>query len=99
MKKILPVLILLGNILILPSVVSAITIESMVDNIADTVWYVGAAIVVIFWVATGVLFLSALGRPEGISTAKKALFAAIAGTVLVIIAGSAMSIISRAIGA
>jgi len=99
MNRNLLILILLVGVLVLPSVVSAITIESMVDRIAGTVWYVGTAIVVIFWVATGILFLAALGSPEKISTAKKALFAAIAGTILVIIAGSAMTIISRAIGA
>lgn len=98
MKKLLSVLIL-GVILILPAIASAQTIESMADRIVSTVLYVGTAIVVIFWIATAILFLSAFGSPEKVKTARNALLVAIGGTILIIIANSALSIVKSAIGA
>jgi uncharacterized membrane protein (DUF485 family) len=95
-KKIL-LLILLG-VLVLPTVACAFTLESMADAAVQTTLYVASAIVVILWVVTGILFLAAQGAPEKLSTAKKALLAAIAGTVLVIVAASAASLVGQAFG-
>ncbi len=101
MKKTLLVLTLLG-ILLLPAIastqtVSNITITGMVANVANVVWIVACIIVLMFWVITGVLFLTAMGDPSKLGTAKKAFFAAIGGTVIVILAYSAVSILSKAI--
>lgn len=94
-KKIL-FLILLG-VLILPGVISAqVTITSMVDAAENVALYVASGVVVILWITTGILFLTAQGAPEKLSSAKKALFAAVAGTILVIVAGSAIALISNA---
>jgi hypothetical protein len=59
---------------------------------------IASGVVVILWVITGLLFLTAQGAPEKLGTAKKALFAAVAGTVLVIIASYAMDLVGKALG-
>lgn len=102
-KKLLLVLVLsMFVVLVAPNTVLAqlitpITITGLIANVARLVWLVATILVVIFWVITGVLFLSSQGSPERISTAKKSLFAAIAGTILVILAFSAGVIIENAI--
>ncbi len=98
MKKNLLVLTLLST-LILPTIALAqnITITGMVANVSSVIYMVGGILVIIFWVITGILFLYAQGSPEKLGIAKKALFAAIGGTVIVILAWSASAIISSAI--
>lgn len=70
-------------------------LEAIINNIVSVIVFIGGAIVVILWIITGVLFLTALGAPEKLSAAKKALFASIGGTVLVILALAAETIISN----
>ena len=101
MNKKLLFLILLG-VLVLPittlaQVVQNVTITGIAVNVANVIWIVATIIVVMFWVVTGVLFLMAAGDPAKLGTAKKALFAAIGGTVIVILAWSVVGIISSAI--
>lgn len=72
------------------------TITGMVDGAVQTTLYIASGIVVILWIVTGLLFLTAQGAPEKLSSAKKALFASVAGTVLVIIASSAISLVKSA---
>ncbi|MEK7080592.1 MAG: hypothetical protein AAB925_02035 [Patescibacteria group bacterium] len=97
MKKNLLVSVLLG-ILILPTIASAqVTITGMVVNVSNVIYTIGGILVIVFWVIVGVLFLAAQGAPEKLTTAKKALFAAIGGTAIVILAWSASAIISSAI--
>lgn len=76
---------------------NAVTITGIVDNISIVIQYVAAAIVIILWILTGILFLSAQGDPTKLGTARKALFAAIGGTAIVILATTAAGIVSRAI--
>jgi len=47
---------------------------------------IGAAIVVVGWVIVGILYLTSAGAPDKIGTAKKALVAAVIGTVVIIVA-------------
>lgn len=95
-KKIL-FLILLA-ILVLPFAVSAQTIAGMANAIALQVVAVGTWIVVIFWVVTGILFLTAQGEPGALTKAKMALFASIAGTIIVILAMSSRVFICNSFG-
>ena len=67
----------------------------MAKAVADQVVIVATWIVVIMWVVTGILFLTAGGEPGKVNTAKTALFAAIAGTILVILANSAVAIVKN----
>ncbi|MBI1866321.1 MAG: hypothetical protein HY005_03340 [Candidatus Staskawiczbacteria bacterium] len=98
MKKNLVFLILLGvTAFFLPNIVLAQTITGLVANVVRVIWIVATAIVIIFWIVTGVLFLSSQGDPGKLTTAKHSLFAAIAGTILVILAYSAGVIIENAI--
>jgi len=95
--------IFLAGALVLPKLALAmdcpggITITNMVCNVTNTIWVVATGIVLIFWIITGILFLTALGDPTKLATARKALIAAVAGTVLVILAFYAMDIIGSAI--
>ena len=91
--------LILSGILILPSLASAqVTIRSMVGAAEQTVLYVASGVVVILWVLTGILFLSAQGAPEKLSKAKTALLTAVAGTVLVIVASYAIDLVGRSLG-
>lgn len=102
-KKLLSLLLVLLSILVLPNIVLAeeaieeATILGIVANVINIIVIVATALVIIFWIITGLLFLFAQGQPEKISLAKKALFAAIAGTVIFILAQVATTIIGNAL--
>lgn len=91
-KKVL--LVSVSGILALPLLASAATIATMAVAIKDQVLIVGAAIVIIFWVVTGILFLTAQGEPAALTKAKTALFASIGGTILIILANVAWSFVA-----
>ncbi|MGA2418187.1 MAG: hypothetical protein ABSF55_03045 [Candidatus Staskawiczbacteria bacterium] len=94
-KKIL--LLILLVVLVLPGLASAADfIQNMVQGAVTTAFYIADGVVVILWVVTGILFLLAQGAPEKLNSAKKALFAAVAGTVLVLVANSAVYMVSHA---
>ena len=97
-KKLLLILFLsIVAVSVLPNMALAQTITGILVNITKVVWIVATAIVIIFWVITGVLFLASQGDASKLSTAKNSLFAAIAGTILVILAYSARVILENAI--
>jgi hypothetical protein len=96
-KKLL--LALLSVFLALPVLASAApTLISMANSLAMNIIGVGYAVVVIGWIITGVLFLTAAGDPAKISTGKMALFASIAGTIIVILAQTAVSFVGSIFG-
>lgn len=84
--------------LTLPVLALAQTIGSMAQAIAGQVIIVGTWIIVMMWVVTGVLFLTALGDPGKVNTAKIALFAAIGGTILIILANGAKAFVANSFG-
>ena len=88
------------TVLILPSLASAtdaaVTITSLTDAAVNTALFIAGGVIVILWVVTGLLFLSALGAPDKLTLAKKALIASVIGTLLVIIAVSATSMVRDA---
>jgi len=79
-----------------PTAGSSVTVGGIVHAAEKTALLIASGVVVILWVVTGLLFLMAQGAPDKLNAAKKALFAAVAGTVLVIVAGSAIALISNA---
>jgi len=94
-------LILLATILAVPFITLAAsapdTFCGMIKKIRDLTYNVGGSMVIVGWVITGILYLTA-GGGSRLEVAKKALIACVIGTVLVIIATSATSIIKDAIG-
>lgn len=96
-KKILS-LILLAAVLALPAVASAQTLGSMAASVARQVTIVATWIVVIMWIVTGILYLTCLGDPGKLKTANISLFAAIAGTIVVILANSAIAFVANSFG-
>ncbi len=97
-KKILT-LILLAGVLVLPSAVFAQTIAGMVTNIVNNVvWPFAIGAVVVLWIATGLMFLTAQGEPGKLTNAKGALIAAIAGTVIVVLSNVAIAVVRNALG-
>lgn len=72
---------------IMPLTVCAVNpVNKMVEEVMNLALSIGSAIVVIGWVIAGILYLTSMGSPEKTGTAKKALIAAVIGTVLVVIA-------------
>jgi hypothetical protein len=92
------VAIILLGVLLLPAAASAQTLVSMAQAIAGQVVGVATWIVVIFWVVTGILFLTAQGDPGKLNAAKTALFASIAGTILIILANGAIAFVKNSFG-
>jgi hypothetical protein len=100
-KKILSPVLLIAPVLmalILPFTVAADQLTTITTSIENAAWIIGTTVVVIGWIITGILFLIAQGAPEKLSTAKTALIAAVVGTLLIVLAGSAASLIRSAIG-
>lgn len=63
------------------------TVETIAAAVRSTLTTVGGSIVFIGWVFTGILYLTAAGKPEKINVAKGAIIACTIGTLLVILAG------------
>ena len=81
-----------------PVVAFGQTIGSMSQAIAGQVIIVGTWIVVIMWVVCGILFLTAQGEPAKLNAAKMALFSAIGGTILIILAQGAITFVRNSFG-
>ena len=95
----MPYLIALLLALSLPATaLAAPTLGGMAEAIAGQVVIVGTWIVVIMWVVTGILFLTAQGEPAKLNAAKTALFAAIGGTILIILANGAVAFVKNSFG-
>lgn len=85
-KKIL-FLILLTSILFLPSVIFAVNeLTTTIGGVSTALVLIGTMMVAIGWVIAGILYLTSAGSPEKTGIAKKALIAAVIGTILVIFA-------------
>jgi len=65
-------------------------------NIKDLSLKIGGSLVAVGWVIAGIIYLTA-GGGEKMATGKKALIAAVIGTILVIVAATAATIIGDAI--
>lgn len=92
-KKILFLTLL--AILALPVIASAQTIATMAEAVAVQVVAVGRWIVVIMWIATGIIFLTAQEDPGKIKLGKTALFASIGGTILILLATGAVTFVAN----
>ncbi len=80
---------------ILPVIALAATIplDPILVKIQAMVVATGGFIIVVGWIIAGILYLTAAGNPTKLETAKKALFACVVGTALVILAVSVEGII------
>lgn len=86
-KKIL-FLVLLLAVLVLPLTSYAKSLEEMTGAVKTAATAIGMSLAVVGWVVAGGLYLTSAGNPSKIGVAKTALFAAVIGTVLVILANS-----------
>lgn len=77
--------------------VQNITITGLLINVQNIVWIIAAVIILALWVITGLLFLLALGDSKKLESARHALFAAVGGTAIVILAYSVINIIGTAL--
>lgn len=73
------------------------TINSLISSVLNVVWVVFAAIAVIMFVMSGILFLTSHGEPAKITTAKQAVIWGVAGVVVGIIAFSIVQIVDNII--
>jgi|SRR3989344_5127599 len=94
-KKIIS-LVFVSLILAIPAVTFGITFCEMADRAKTVLLDIGIFIVVIGWLIAGILYLTAAGNAGKIEIAKKALIAAVIGTVLVLLANTAFEIIDDA---
>jgi hypothetical protein len=91
-KKIL--FLILSIFIVCPFIIFAANSPTVIfEEFKKLVVSLGMALVVVGWIVAGVLYLMAAGNPEKIQTAKKAMIAAIIGTVLVVIAAAGYDVI------
>ena len=96
-KKIL-FLILFAAILVFPYMAQADEAQKMVCAVKNAVFGVGTIIVVIGWVIAGILWLVSAGSPEKTGIAKKATWAAVIGTILIIVANVSWTVVNDLLG-
>jgi len=80
------------------SVGNELTVCCIVDSLKDALLPIGILIIIIAWIVVGILYLTAAGSQTQLGVAKKALMAAVIGTVLVIVAADAYDIINSVLG-
>jgi len=70
----------------------------LVNNILNAVWIIFAAIVLVCFVLSGILFLTAQGDPEKLRTARSAFIWGSVGVVVGIVAYSIIVVVARVLG-
>ena len=85
------------GLLFVANLASAQSITGIVANLASIVTKVAIFVTVVFWIITGLLFLTAQGDPGKLGKAKTALIGAIIGTAVSFLSGSATTIIGNAL--
>ncbi len=95
-KKILFLIFL--SVLLLPFLVQAQTAGSILNNIKTIAVGVGTPLVAIGFIIAGLLYISAAAAPERMALAKKALIAAVIGTILVALAANACPMVNTLFG-
>ena len=87
-KKIL-FFILLAGVLIFPLQAMGVVpqaLATVLTNINDVIKTIGTALIVVGFVVAGIMYLISGGNPEKTGTAKKALIAAVIGSIIVMLA-------------
>jgi type IV secretory pathway VirB2 component (pilin) len=98
-KKVL-VLILLTTVLFLPFIANAASdIKTIVNQIAQSLSGLGAALATIGFVVAGILFIASTTNPSMMSMAKGALIAAVIGIVIILLAANACQFVQTFTGA
>ena len=69
------------------------TVQTILDNITTTVWYIFATAAIVCFVYAGILFLTAQGDPGKLGTAQQAFIFGIVGVVVGILAYSVVPIL------
>lgn len=95
-KKILFLFLLIG-ILIFPFFAQAQALQGYITNVAKVLKTVALILAVVCWLISAIMFFTAAGDPGRIGAAKKVAYAAIAGTVIVILASAATGMIDSAL--
>lgn len=84
-------LILLDLLILFPFAVKAADAPKMIGLVKDAFVTIGWSIIIIGWVIAGILWLVSAGSPEKTGIAKKATWAAVIGTVVIILAQHAQT--------
>jgi hypothetical protein len=91
-------LLILFSALLLPTLAQAATLIGIIGKITAAVVPIGTPLVVVGFIIAGFLYISAAASPERMSLAKKALIAAVIGTILIILAATACTFIAALFG-
>ncbi len=93
------VLIFILGVLIVPQFALAqpTTITQIVTNLSSLITGIAIFVVVISWILTGLIFLTAQGDPSKITKGRTALIWAVVGTAVAFLAGTARIIIGNAL--
>lgn len=100
MKNSLIALSLVAVILATPVLVLAIpgeiTLDTIISSTKTIIWTVFLLLVVICFIVAGILFLTAGGAPEKISTARSSFMWGVVGIIVAIVAYSIVTIVGLA---
>lgn len=75
----------------------ALDIRVAVSNIINFIWPIVVGIVVIMFLAAGIIFLTAQGEPNKISQARQAVIWGVAGVIVIVLAFSIQWIVQATI--
>jgi uncharacterized membrane protein YGL010W len=99
MNKKIASFIATAGVLLLPLVSLAATeAPKIAQAVQKAAVGVGVPLVIVGWLIAGILYLTSAGSPEKTGTAKKALIAAVVGTVLVILSANACEFVKSIFG-
>jgi len=71
---------------------------NFLKNIQASLFPVAGTLIVISWIIAGIIYLTSIGKQEQMTLGKKAIVAAITGTVLISLAGAMYDVIAALLG-
>lgn len=74
------------------------TLSNVIDGILDLLWTVAVVVVIVTFILTGILFLTARGEPDKIKQARDGVIWGTVGTVVILISASILLIVRGIIG-
>jgi len=99
-KKFLIFILALLGFFILPNLALAAgdKITPLLCNLAKEIYAAAIAAIIICWVVVTILFLTSFGSPERANLAKKAVWVAIIGTVIILFGSGSLKLIEKTLG-
>lgn len=81
-----------------PVTPSTTTLSDVIDGLLNILWTVAVVVVIVVFILTGILFLTARGEPDKIKQARDAVVWGTVGTAVILISASILLIVRGLVG-